>query len=38
MKTLELPLVAGFEDLASFAKTEIKETPWAKEFPYRPGV
>ena len=38
MKILELPLVAGFEDLASFAKTEIKEIPWAKEFPYRPGV
>lgn len=38
MKTLELPLVNGFDDLASFAVTKIAEVPWKKDFPYCPAV
>lgn len=38
MKTLELPLVNGFDDLGSFAVTKIAEVPWKKDFPYCPAV
>jgi len=38
MKTLELPLVAGFEDLEKFALAPVDHVCWPGEFPYAPVV
>ena len=38
MKSLQIPAVSGFADLASFAETGIDYVCWPDRFPYKPSV